>query len=304
MRNFVRKNTIFLTLAGSRMYGTSTPESDTDIRGVCVPPKNVVLGFANKFEQQMIPDEEDSIIYGLKKFMALAAECNPNILELLFAPESAIITSTPTWEALIEHREMFITAAAYPKFSGYALSQLKRIRSHRAWLLSPPAKKPTREEYGLTDQPSSGLTLGTDMLEPETLKRIKSERQFKTALRAWNQYQGWKKDRNPKRAVLEASFGYDTKHAMHLVRLLRMGEEILTQGKVIVERPDAEELLDIRRGKWTYDQLMENVEPMKNRLDKIFETKSYSIPDRADINALSDLCAELHERFWHEKETK
>src|ERR1039458_5020213 len=35
-----------------------------------------------------------------------------------------------------------------------------------------------------------------------------------------DQYNGWKAQRNPKRAELEAKFGYDTKHAMHLVRLM------------------------------------------------------------------------------------
>jgi len=46
--------------------------------------------------------------------------------------------------------------------------------------------------------------------------------------------------------VLEAKFGFDTKHAMHLIRLLRMAREILETGVVHVKRPDAEELSAIR----------------------------------------------------------
>jgi len=69
-------------------------------------------------------------------------------------------------------------------------------------------------------------------------------------------YWTWKNNRNEARAELEYDHGYDTKHAMHLVRLMRMGKEALTEGKITVKRPDAEELLYIRSGGWTYDELL------------------------------------------------
>jgi predicted nucleotidyltransferase len=39
-----KERTIFLTLTGSHAYGLSTPESDIDLRGVLIPPKNISLG--------------------------------------------------------------------------------------------------------------------------------------------------------------------------------------------------------------------------------------------------------------------
>lgn len=69
-------------------------------------------------------------------------------------------------------------------------------------------------------------------------------------------YFEWKKNRNPDRHVLEEKFGYDTKHAMHLVRILKMGEEILSGKGVLVRRPDAKALLDIREGFMSYDTLI------------------------------------------------
>lgn len=65
MRDFVESNTIFMTYAGSRMYGTTTPTSDIDKRGICVPPKKVMFGFAKDFEQQKVPGE-DTVIFSLK----------------------------------------------------------------------------------------------------------------------------------------------------------------------------------------------------------------------------------------------
>jgi hypothetical protein len=131
---------------------------------------------------------------------------------------------------------------------------------------------------------------------------INRERQYKAALAHYNQYENWKETRNPKRAALEAKFGFDTKHASHLIRLLRMSVEILTEGKLLVRRPDAAELLEIRRGAWTYDQLMSQVEALRAKVDLVFNSKSYVIPEKPDVNWLSDLCADLHLKYYDEME--
>jgi hypothetical protein len=133
------------------------------------------------------------------------------------------------------------------------------------------------------------------------LKVIEREKRYKAALTNWNQYQGWKKNRNPARAALEAKHSYNTKHAGHLLRLLRMGEEILTTGKVIVRRPDAEELLAVRQGALAYDDLMTEVEERQEQLERIYEDKTYVVPFSSDKAALSDLCVELHEVHWGEQ---
>ena len=301
MRKFVEDNLIFMTLAGSRMYGTSTPESDIDKRGVCIPPKNVLLGFANEFEQEDYSNE-DTVVFSLKKFMKLASACNPNIIELLFAPEEAIITTSATWEILKNRRDEFLSAKAYHTFTGYAMGQLKRIRTHRAWLLNPPDHKPTRKEFGLgkAGQGVRELSKGVDVAEidSDVIRVIEKEKKHKAALTYWSQYNNWKENRNKKRAALEAKHGYDTKHASHLVRLLRMGQEILTTGDLTVKRPDASELLAIRKGKWSYDELIDNVKPLQDKLETIYRERTYVVPHSVDINKLSDLCAELHEAFW------
>jgi hypothetical protein len=80
------------------------------------------------------------------------------------------------------------------------------------------------------------------------LELLDRERRYRSALRKWQQYEEWKRTRNAARAELERQHGYDTKHAMHLIRLLRMAEEIVSKGRVLVRRPDAEELRAVRRG--------------------------------------------------------
>ena len=309
MKKFVTEELIFMTVAGSRMYGTNIASSDVDKRGVCVPPRIVELGFARNFNQQEY-EGEDTTVFSLSKFMKLASECNPNIIELLFAPEDMIETITPTWEKLLEKKDMFLSAKAYYTFTGYAHQQLKRIKGHRVWLRNPPTHNPTREEYGLTQagQGVRDLARGIDLAEiaPEVLQVIEKEKAYKAAQTKWDQYQKWKKERNPARAALEAAHSYDTKHAMHLMRLLRMGKEILTTGKIVVRRPDAEELLEIRGGKWDYDQLVEQAESLKSELDAVYEAKTYVVPFGPPKVEISDFCVELLDYHWthHAKITK
>ena len=64
---------------------------------------------------------------------------------------------------------------------------------------------------------------------------------------------------------LVEKYGYDTKNAMHLVRLYRMGYEALTEGVIRVKRPDADELLAIRNGAWTLAEVEKYADDMELR---------------------------------------
>lgn len=83
-----------------------------------------------------------------------------------------------------------------------------------------------------------------------------------------------------KRKELVQRFGYDTKNASHLIRLLKMGIEFLIEGKLNVERADAAQLLAIKRGEWTLDRVKEE----SNRLFALAE-EAYvrsSLPNQPD----------------------
>ena len=68
--------------------------------------------------------------------------------------------------------------------------------------------------------------------------------------------------------------GYDTKNAAHLVRLYRMGYEALKDGVIRVKRPDADELLAIRNGAWTLDEVEKFAEEMDTKCKQALQTTS------------------------------
>lgn len=123
------------------------------------------------------------------------------------------------------------------------------------------------------------------------LELLDRERRYRATLREWQQYQEWKRSRNPIRAELERQHGYDTKHAMHLIRLLRMAVEIMSTGEVLVRRQDASELLDVRRGALTFDALLDQADALGSRLKSI--TDSSPLPPRPDEVRLNGFCADL-----------
>lgn len=144
------------------------------------------------------------------------------------------------------------------------------------------------DEAGEKTRTSAARALGYD---DNFIRLLDIERQYTGKLREWQQYTEWKRTRNEKRAELEAKFGYDTKHGMHLVRLLRMCREILETGRVVVRRPDAEELLAIRAGAMPYDALVEWAEREDAALTEV--AKSSKLPKSPDRKRLDALCVEM-----------
>lgn len=132
-------------------------------------------------------------------------------------------------------------------------------------------------------------------IDDNLLLVMEKERAYKAKKTEWKNYKNWERNRDPSRAALEAQYGYDTKHGAHLARLMRMGHEILTTGKVNVYREgiDADEIRAIRKGAWTYDRLMEFAEDADKKLTEVYNSKKYVVPHAPDRKGVNDLCIKL-----------
>tara|TARA_R100001244_G_scaffold130839_2_gene103368 strand:+ start:54 stop:758 length:705 start_codon:yes stop_codon:yes gene_type:complete len=70
------------------------------------------------------------------------------------------------------------------------------------------------------------------------------------------------------------------KHAMHLLRLLRMGKEIVKDGDVLVRRPDAEYLIKVRMGEISLKEIFEESDQLLAEIDS-WVSKS-PLPEKPD----------------------
>lgn len=378
----VSEHTILLSLAGSRSYGTEHPLSDTDYKGIMVIPKSYYTSPFKSFEQTswkseeksgrvseidgVVEADEEGTIFDLRKFLRLASSCNPNVVEVLFTDDKHLVAVTEEGRILREHGNLFLSQLALQTFTGYAMSQLKRIRGHKKFLDDPPKETPTRKKFGLPEEKiirPDQIAAARAYIENHTkeivpwiaerdkqhegafwegmykimalllqeldiefdietsewkhlrehaydhvaqslgfdanfIKYLKQEKAYSQKRLHYKQYRAWQKNRNPARAELESKYGYDCKHASHLVRLLRCGEEVLTKGTLTVFRPDREELKLIRNGGWEYDDLVSWSEEQVEKLYDLVREGKAVVPVEPDFEKIEELSVRLHEMAW------
>jgi hypothetical protein len=147
-KQIVENGLIYKCLAGSHAYGTAIEGvSDIDYRGVFIAPKELIISCSLGIEQT-IDNVRDEQLYELKKFLTLAMENNPNIIELLYMPTDKILFCHPYFQRVLDNKHLFLSKKAMHTFSGYAFAQLKRIRGHKRWISNPrPIEPPNIADF-------------------------------------------------------------------------------------------------------------------------------------------------------------
>jgi len=122
----------YLTLTGSRAYGLETPDSDYDYRGVYVPPLVSMIEGLGKAEVLNIPGvvKDDVVLYPIHQFLKLAGQSNPNILDLLFAPDDCVVVNHDRFNSLVRsRRKEFLIRDLHLRIKGFAQSMLTKMLS-------------------------------------------------------------------------------------------------------------------------------------------------------------------------------
>ena len=133
-QELMQQNCIVKHYAGSHAYGTNIATSDVDFRGIFVAdPINLRTPFY-PIKEVEDASEEDTKFYELAQFMKLALDCNPNVVETLWVDQQDVVFSTPAYEILRAAAPKLLSSKIAFTTSGYALSQLKRIKGHNKWI--------------------------------------------------------------------------------------------------------------------------------------------------------------------------
>ncbi len=225
-------NIRFEGIQGSNAYGVAEDESDFDIIGFCIPPKDMVFlhlagyieGFGRQkkrficYQKHHVLDRDarggkgrqyDIVIYNIVHYFHLCMENNPNMIASLFLPVQCVTHNSIVGNMVREKRHLFLHKGCWHRFKGYTYSQLAKMT---------------------TKSPKAGS----------------------------------------RRADTVKEYGYDVKFAYHLVRLLYEVEQILTTGDLDLRR-NAEELKSIRRGEWSIEKVREFFAAKEKALEKVYE---------------------------------
>jgi len=117
---------IYRCVIGSRAYGLDDDESDTDRRGIYLPPAKLhwsLYGVPGQLENEATQE----VYWELQKFIVLALKANPNVLECLYSPKVESIT--PLGEELLSIRDAFLSKLVFQTYSGYVASQFKKMQT-------------------------------------------------------------------------------------------------------------------------------------------------------------------------------
>lgn len=115
---------IYRCVVGSRAFGLDHKNSDTDLRGIYLPPADIHWSLYG-IPEQLENDANQECYWELQKFIILALKANPNILECLYTP--MVQKVTPIAEELLAQKEIFLSQLAYQTYNGYVMSQFKKM---------------------------------------------------------------------------------------------------------------------------------------------------------------------------------
>lgn len=117
----------------------------------------------------------------------------------------------------------------------------------------------------------------------------------------YKEYQEWLDNRNEARYVDTQKHGQqiDGKNMMHCMRLIRMAKEIGEGKGIIIRRPDAQELLSIRRGEVDLESLIEMADKEIQNMDTIFDESD--LPNKVEKGLVNSILIEIRKRFYKAK---
>ena len=309
------------TVHGSHLYGTSTAESDRDYKGVHLPSGRGILlqRPENVFDESIkakdaagknTGDAIDHQSYSVEKFCRMLSIGDGFATEILFAPDDRIIEAAPEWDALREEAKGLLNREV-KGFVGYCKQQAAKygVKGSRmeaveklVILLDDAMEKhgpKTRLEViedelrAFTDRVEmanmmvieSGHT--KDMLHIECCDRKVSMRNdLEEASKIYGAV--WKNYGDRARKAKESK-GIDWKAVSHAVRVARQAQELMTTGRITFPRPDAEDLLAIKLGRFAYTDIQPMLEDLIDGLDRIDSV----LPPKPDEDEIERMISEI-----------
>jgi predicted nucleotidyltransferase len=337
---------IFECISGSKAYGLDTPSSDTDIKGVFLLPKKDFYGL--EYTPQVSNETNDIVYYELGRYMELLSLNNPNILELLNTPASAVLYKHPFLDEI--DSKLILSKLCKNSFGKFALSQIKKAKGLKKKIVNPIAKERKtilsfcyvnyeqgslplnrflelnnwqqkhcglvkiphmKDVYGLFHDEIGNYSgiIKNDISNDICLTSIPKGATQKAILyfnkdgysrycKEYKEYWNWVENRNEVRYENTQSHGknYDAKNMMHTFRLLEMAIEIGKEKAINVKRPNRDFLLEIKRGKHEYDDLLEMANALQNEMEIAFENSD--LPEQPNLDLINALTFKIRNQFY------
>lgn len=310
---------LFETRFGSHVYGTSTPESDTDYKGIFIPAaRDILLQRAAKTSVSRNTKKDDRAkntnadvdieLFTLQSFIRLCAEGQTVAIDMLFTPEEFWVERSAVWNVIISERHRLVHRGV-SAFVGYCQTQAakygikgSRIRTIKEAISFLSDYPNDTKLYELRDDlkkfdfmehiawPMIKGPNGVESLHWEVCGRkiamtanVKYTRDI--FQRIYDQY-------GHRAKMAETNDGVDWKALYHAVRVCGEAKELLSTGHVTFPRPEAKLLLDIRNKYMEYAEVAEMIESGIEEVKGLQRVST--LPDQIDTAYWEDFIVDIY----------
>lgn len=285
---------------GSRLYGTSTPKSDTDIKSLFLPTEEEILLGRIPKTCNVLGYNTDEQAISLHYFFELARQGQTMALEMLFAPQRFVTKDKELgwiWDALVFERNLFLSKtmkafigyargqAAKYSLKGSRLSELKAFkqildaaepfdRMERIWH-KLPREDERKNSNGIRELQIGGKWFG------ETTRCTTVAESLDAVIARYG---------NRSLSAAESG-GKDWKALAHAVRVSKEVNDLATTGHIQFPLSYAPLLRDIRQGKYS----LEEVQDMLDRELQFaeFNLAASSLPEKVNGKRIDQLLLDL-----------
>lgn len=288
---------------GSHLYGTDTPQSDVDFKGVYMPTKREIYladfkrsissSTGKKDEKNQAGDIDDEI-FSLHRFIELACEGQTVALDMLHAPDNMIITSSDIWREIVANRDKFYTKNL-KSFVGYCRRQaakygIKGSRLNAAQLVIDYLKnmdesvkmahvwdslpKSEHIEYLPPNDKDTNNCRIYQVCGKKFLETVKVHTVVKSL-------ESFKASYGQRAALAAKNEGIDWKALSHAMRAAYQLEEIYLNGTITFPLKNAEYIKLVKLGKLDYlSEVAPKLELLMDETERLSE--SCELPDKVD----------------------
>lgn len=308
---------------GSHLYGTDTPQSDTDYKSVFVPSaKSILLQQAMRSVQHGRTKEKgehntsvdvDEEGVALHRYLQLLGEGQTNMLDMVFAPHDMLLENSAVWEELVANKHRFITRRA-AAFVGYCRQQANKygIKGSRVatmrdacYLLSSIIESkgtspkletiaPLLETFVANHGDHSALIDMEQIGRPVRLFEV-CGRKLPYTVKLIDCYMILKNvlDEYGSRALAaEKHEGIDWKALSHAVRVGQEALELLETGRITFPLKDAAYIRDIKLAKYPYKIVATVIERLLEDVEA--SAAASTLPDKPDQAFMDDFVCRVY----------
>lgn len=307
---------------GSHLYGTNTPTSDHDYKSVYIPSARDILlqqvkdSLGHKIKrsegEKNAPEDTDDEMYSLQRYLRLLSEGQTVSIDMLFTPEPLI--TSPLWEEIKANKNLLLTKRS-AAFVGYCRTQANKygIKGSRV-----SAAKDAMEFFGkhydnfgntakiheiahlipllpsIVGEHTKVVVLETTAGHYETFfeccnRKVSFGNTIKAAFEIYFRiYENY----GHRAKLAQTNEGIDWKALSHAVRVGNEALELLATANVTFPLPNADHVLQIKKGLVPYDKVASEIEQLLEQVEKASETST--LRDEADQDFINDLIYRVH----------